>query len=177
MSVLERFSVWIAAAFIGECSKERSGGGGDVRICDAKKSTFLIHSWRVFVIVSSWFLSRIFSLSPWLPPSLSLPRRDYSSSMQNSSLGVHISFVRSIAMDSWTPQQLSIMKLGGNQNCQAYLSSKGILPSTPIKAKYESDAAQLYKEILKARSEGESFVRVRCRHCRDMSHALRCKHY
>ncbi|KAL3799473.1 hypothetical protein HJC23_013928 [Cyclotella cryptica] len=70
------------------------------------------------------------------------------------SLGVHISFVRSIAMDSWTPQQLSIMKLGGNQNCQAYLSSKGILPSTPIKAKYESDAAQLYKEILKARSEG-----------------------
>eukprot|EP00956_Cyclotella_meneghiniana_P035987 scaffold120008_cov37-Cyclotella_meneghiniana.AAC.2 len=46
------------------------------------------------------------------------------------------------------------MKLGGNQNCQSYLSSKGILPSTPIKAKYESDAAQLYKEILKARSEG-----------------------
>ncbi|KAL7511793.1 hypothetical protein ACHAXN_008735 [Cyclotella atomus] len=70
------------------------------------------------------------------------------------SLGVHISFVRSIAMDSWTPQQLSLMKLGGNQNCQSYLSSKGILPSTPIKAKYESDVAQLYKEILKARSEG-----------------------
>jgi hypothetical protein len=71
------------------------------------------------------------------------------------SLGVHISFVRSIAMDSWTDQQLSIMKLGGNAKCQSYLSSKGILPSTPIKAKYESDAAQLYKEILKARSEGE----------------------
>jgi hypothetical protein len=52
------------------------------------------------------------------------------------------------------------MKLGGNQNCQSYLSSKGILPSTPIKAKYESDVAQLYKEILKARSEGECFVVV-----------------
>lgn len=74
------------------------------------------------------------------------------------SLGVHISFVRSIAMDSWTPQQLSLMKLGGNQNCQSYLSSKGILPSTPIKAKYESDAAQLYKEILKARSEGSFYT-------------------
>lgn len=70
------------------------------------------------------------------------------------SLGVHISFVRSIAMDSWTPAQMTIMKLGGNQKCQSYLSSKGILPSTPIKAKYESDAAQLYKEILKARAEG-----------------------
>jgi ADP-ribosylation factor GTPase-activating protein 1 len=55
------------------------------------------------------------------------------------SLGVHISFVRSIAMDSWTPQQLTLMKLGGNQKCQSYLSSKGILPSTPIKQKYESD--------------------------------------
>mmetsp|Transcript_1578 Transcript_1578/g.2679 ORF Transcript_1578/g.2679 Transcript_1578/m.2679 type:complete len:510 (+) Transcript_1578:69-1598(+) len=70
------------------------------------------------------------------------------------SLGVHISFVRSIAMDSWTPQQLTLMKLGGNQNCINYLSSKGILPSTPIKQKYESDVAQLYKEILKARAEG-----------------------
>ena len=70
------------------------------------------------------------------------------------SLGVHISFVRSIAMDSWTPAQMTIMKLGGNQQCQSYLSSHGILPSTPIKAKYESDVAQLYKEILKARAEG-----------------------
>ena len=57
-------------------------------------------------------------------------------------------------MDSWTPQQLQIMKLGGNQKCQSYLSGKGIPPSTPIKPKYESDAAQLYKEILKARAEG-----------------------
>ncbi|KAL7534655.1 hypothetical protein ACHAXR_006018 [Thalassiosira sp. AJA248-18] len=70
------------------------------------------------------------------------------------SLGVHISFVRSIAMDSWTPAQMQLMKMGGNQKCKAYLSSKGVLPSTPIKQKYESDAAQLYKHILKARAEG-----------------------
>lgn len=47
------------------------------------------------------------------------------------------------------------MKLGGNQRCQSYLSSRGILPSVGIKQKYESDEAQLYKEILKARAEGE----------------------
>lgn len=58
-------------------------------------------------------------------------------------------------MDSWTPAQLQIMKLGGNQRCQSYLSSRGILPSVGIKQKYESDEAQLYKEILKARAEGE----------------------
>ncbi|KAL7468941.1 hypothetical protein ACHAXS_009176 [Conticribra weissflogii] len=70
------------------------------------------------------------------------------------SLGVHISFVRSIAMDSWTPQQLQIMKLGGNKKCKDYLASKGIGSGVGIKQKYESDAAQLYKEILKARAEG-----------------------
>ena len=71
-----------------------------------------------------------------------------------SSLGVHISFVRSIAMDSWTDAQLKLMKTGGNDKCNAYLQSHGIGPRTPIKQKYESPAAQLYKEVLKARAEG-----------------------
>ena len=63
-------------------------------------------------------------------------------------------------MDSWTPQQLALMKLGGNQKCQSYLASRGMSPDvTPIKAKYESDVAQLYKEILKAKSEGEQSER------------------
>lgn len=70
------------------------------------------------------------------------------------SLGVHISFVRSIAMDSWTDAQLAIMRGGGNDKCNQYLKSKGIDPKGPIKQKYESDAAQLYKEVLKARVEG-----------------------
>lgn len=71
------------------------------------------------------------------------------------SLGVHISFVRSIAMDSWTPSQLSLMKAGGNGKCASFLSSNGILPSTPIKPKYESRVAQHYKEVLKARASGK----------------------
>jgi hypothetical protein len=70
------------------------------------------------------------------------------------SLGVHISFVRSIAMDSWTEKQLALMTAGGNAKCNAYLKARGIDAKTPIKQKYESDAAQLYKEILKARVEG-----------------------
>jgi hypothetical protein len=85
------------------------------------------------------------------------------------SLGVHISFVRSIAMDSWTPAQMEIMKFGGNQNCQSYLSAKGILPSTPIKQKYESDEAQLYKEIVKARAEGELSTLVLIENCFQVS--------
>jgi ADP-ribosylation factor GTPase-activating protein 1 len=71
-----------------------------------------------------------------------------------SSLGVHISFVRSIAMDSWTDKQLAIMKCGGNDKCNNYLKARGVDARAPIKQKYESDAAQLYKEVVKARSEG-----------------------
>jgi hypothetical protein len=70
------------------------------------------------------------------------------------SLGVHITFVRSIDMDSWTDKQMSHMKKGGNEKCNSYLQKNGIGPRTPIKQKYESDVAQLYKEILKARVEG-----------------------
>ena len=57
-------------------------------------------------------------------------------------------------MDSWSDQQLALMKRGGNTACANYLSAKGISASTPIKPKYESDAAQLYKEVLKARVAG-----------------------
>jgi len=57
-------------------------------------------------------------------------------------------------MDSWTDKQMSLMKTGGNKKCNDYLKAKGINPSSPVKAKYESDAAQLYKEVLKARVEG-----------------------
>ena len=46
------------------------------------------------------------------------------------------------------------MKAGGNSKCNQYLQQKGIGPRTPIKQKYESPAAQLYKQVLKARVEG-----------------------
>lgn len=70
------------------------------------------------------------------------------------SLGVHISFVRSIAMDSWTAAQLDLMKTGGNRKCKDYLSANGVNPTTAIKPKYESPVAQHYKEMLKARATG-----------------------
>jgi ADP-ribosylation factor GTPase-activating protein 1 len=79
------------------------------------------------------------------------------SKLIHRSLGVHISFVRSIAMDSWTEKQLQAMKLGGNQACNDYLQQKTnnkVSARTPIRQKYDNPTAQLYKEILKARVEG-----------------------
>jgi ADP-ribosylation factor GTPase-activating protein 1 len=57
-------------------------------------------------------------------------------------------------MDSWTEKQLDVMKAGGNDKCNNFLKERGVDPRTPIKAKYESPAAQLYKEVMKARLEG-----------------------
>ncbi|KAF8369774.1 hypothetical protein HHK36_032204 [Tetracentron sinense] len=40
------------------------------------------------------------------------------------SLGVHISFVRSTNLDSWTPEQLKMMNFGGNNRAQQILSKE-----------------------------------------------------
>ena len=39
------------------------------------------------------------------------------------SLGVHISLVRSLNLDSWSPSQLANLKNGGNDNFKAHISN------------------------------------------------------
>ena len=49
------------------------------------------------------------------------------------------------------------MKTGGNVQCQAFLGKWGVnvdLDRSKIKERYESQAAELYREVLKARIEG-----------------------
>jgi len=58
-------------------------------------------------------------------------------------------------MDSWTPAQLAAMFAGGNKKMNDFMASKGVTPSTAIRQKYNSDAAALYKLVLKARVAGE----------------------
>jgi ADP-ribosylation factor GTPase-activating protein 1 len=57
-------------------------------------------------------------------------------------------------MDSWTPTQLKIMKVGGNDSCNSFLYARGVSKQATIQEKYNSDAAALYKEVIKARAEG-----------------------
>ena len=72
---------------------------------------------------------------------------------QHRGLGVHISFVRSVAMDSWSAKQILAMKVGGNQKLNDFLqrkSNNAINKSTSIQAKYNSPLAIAYKEKLSA---------------------------
>ncbi|XP_022717748.1 probable ADP-ribosylation factor GTPase-activating protein AGD8 isoform X1 [Durio zibethinus] len=64
------------------------------------------------------------------------------------SLGVHISFVRSTNLDSWSPEQLKMMIYGGNNRAQVFFKQHGWTDGGKIEAKYTSRAADLYRQIL-----------------------------
>ncbi|KAF5729707.1 putative arf GTPase-activating protein [Tripterygium wilfordii] len=69
-------------------------------------------------------------------------------SAAHRSLGVHISFVRSTNLDSWTPEQMKMMSYGGNNRAQVFFKQHGWNDGGKIEAKYTSRAADLYRQIL-----------------------------
>ena len=68
--------------------------------------------------------------------------------------GVHISFVRSVTMDSWNHKQLAMMTNGGNADLQAFWKKHGVDPKMLHNAKYHEPASTLYADRLKAKVEG-----------------------
>ncbi|KAM0953296.1 putative Arf GTPase activating protein [Dioscorea sansibarensis] len=69
-------------------------------------------------------------------------------------LGVHISFVRSVTMDSWSEIQLKKMESGGNDRLNAFLSGYGIPKETDIVTKYNTKAAGVYRDRIQALADG-----------------------
>ncbi|KAH7865527.1 hypothetical protein Vadar_007806 [Vaccinium darrowii] len=70
-------------------------------------------------------------------------------------LGVHISFVRSVTMDSWSEIQLKKMEAGGNDNLNRFFAQYGIPKETEIVKKYNTDAATVYRDRIQALAEGK----------------------
>lgn len=68
-------------------------------------------------------------------------------------LGVHLSFVRSVSMDSWKDREIKSMRVGGNAALIEHFKKYGV-ENLPIKKKYETPAAAMYREIILARREG-----------------------
>jgi ADP-ribosylation factor GTPase-activating protein 1 len=72
-------------------------------------------------------------------------------------LGSHVSFVRSVRMDSWSEPQLDKMRLsGGNTACKTFLEKHGIdTVNSSIRDKYDSPAGRLFQHVIQARVKGE----------------------
>jgi ADP-ribosylation factor GTPase-activating protein 1 len=66
-------------------------------------------------------------------------------------LGVHITFVRSITMDSWSPKQVAMMKSSGNGQLRQWFE-KHRVAHLPIPHKYHAPPAELYKARAPRRS-------------------------
>ncbi|KAK9450685.1 uncharacterized protein V1518DRAFT_425459 [Limtongia smithiae] len=76
-------------------------------------------------------------------------------------LGVHISFVRSTNLDTWTWDQLRLMKVGGNTKAREFFTRNGggaVLASKDAKARYTSRAAEMYKTELKRRAAEDAQI-------------------
>ncbi|GAB7348725.1 hypothetical protein MBLNU459_g7462t1 [Dothideomycetes sp. NU459] len=88
-----------------------------------------------------------------------------SCSGTHRSLGVHISFVRSITMDSFKVQEVQRMSLGGNKPWKDFFDQHEsnklqgrTFDECTIQERYDSDAGEEWKDRLTAKVEGKDYV-------------------
>jgi len=74
------------------------------------------------------------------------------------SLGVHLSFVRSLTMDKWDDKQLAKMEVGGNAALKAWFKERGVPATMSIKDKYNTVQAEQYRQKIAALAEGKPWV-------------------
>nr|XP_027205278.1 ADP-ribosylation factor GTPase-activating protein 1-like [Dermatophagoides pteronyssinus] len=77
---------------------------------------------------------------------------------KHRSLGVHLSFVRSITMDKWKEIELAKMKVGGNKKAKDFFSKQNDWDDTmPLNDKYNTRAAALYRDKISTEAKGEKW--------------------
>ncbi|CAB3408400.1 unnamed protein product [Caenorhabditis bovis] len=75
------------------------------------------------------------------------------------SLGVHLSFVRSVTMDKWKDIELAKMKAGGNRKFNEFLQSQpDYKENWTIQEKYNSRAAALFRDKVACEAEGKTWI-------------------
>ncbi|GAA6058505.1 hypothetical protein JCM10212_006944 [Sporobolomyces blumeae] len=75
------------------------------------------------------------------------------------SLGVHLSFVRSLTMDKWTQPQMQRMLAGGNQKAREFFEGSGqSWKSDNLPEKYNTHVAAMYRDKLLADAEGRPWI-------------------
>jgi len=75
----------------------------------------------------------------------------YQCTSKHRSMGVHISFVRSLKMDRWKAKELKQMELGGNANAKAFYEENFMFKDG--KPDHEAPLHSRYKLELAAKAE------------------------
>ncbi|XP_026741699.1 ADP-ribosylation factor GTPase-activating protein 1-like, partial [Trichoplusia ni] len=74
------------------------------------------------------------------------------------SLGVHLSFVRSVTMDKWKDVELEKMLVGGNSKAREFFESQpDFKPGLTIPQKYNTKAASMYRQKISSLAEGRTW--------------------
>ncbi|KAJ2954085.1 hypothetical protein O0L34_g2301 [Tuta absoluta] len=74
------------------------------------------------------------------------------------SLGVHLSFVRSVTMDKWKDIELEKMMVGGNAKAREFFDSQpDMKPGMTMQQKYNTKAAAMYRQKIQALAEGQAW--------------------
>ncbi|CBY38099.1 unnamed protein product [Oikopleura dioica] len=77
---------------------------------------------------------------------------------RHRSLGVHLSFVRSVSMDKWKTIELEKMKCGGNRKWNDFLEEHDDYnPGWTIEEKYNSKSAALYRDKIASEAQGQNW--------------------
>eukprot|EP00986_Skeletonema_menzelii_P000209 scaffold56_cov146-Skeletonema_menzelii.AAC.21 len=81
-------------------------------------------------------------------------------SAAHRSMGVHLTFVRSVDLDEWTQRQIDAMRIGGNDNAKKFFRKHGCTDfHTKTEKKYTSKAAVAYRAELSKLVEAEAAKR------------------
>lgn len=77
---------------------------------------------------------------------------------KHRSLGVHLSFVRSLTLDKWKDIELEKMKIGGNKNAKLFFESQpDYKQNMSIQQKYNSRCAALYRDKISTEAQGKEW--------------------
>ncbi|KNC82274.1 hypothetical protein SARC_05446 [Sphaeroforma arctica JP610] len=76
------------------------------------------------------------------------------------SLGVHVSFVRSVTMDQWKEKEHRLMMAGGNSRCQDFLDchQPDYSPSLNISDKWNTRAASFWRDKVATEAAGDQWI-------------------
>ncbi|KAE8666873.1 putative ADP-ribosylation factor GTPase-activating protein AGD6 [Hibiscus syriacus] len=75
-------------------------------------------------------------------------------SCKHQGLGIHISFVQSVNMNSWSDIQIKKMESSTNDKLNSFLAQYGIPKEIDIAIKYNTIVASIYRDRMQALAEG-----------------------